>query len=309
MRRDALRRFLREVALAAPLLVGGCVECHETPGLSEVQDPKMGSIITTQDGGPCDPIWSCAIQQPCHVPDQCQEVQTDLGVKVLCHYPGLPCPHDCTGRRPAGLRAIADSPTENALGAWLARSAHLEAASVIAFDRLERELASFGAPRSLRARARCAARDEIRHAKIMKRLARCHGSSPAPVEISPIGERSLEAIAVENAIEGCVIETFGAGIAVWQARHASDPAIARAMRTIAPDEESHAALSADVAAWASQELSPEANQRVRVARDQAIHRLAHSLDGDSLEMSRAAGLPLPRSARALFRLAARTVWA
>jgi hypothetical protein len=59
--------------------------------------------------------------------------------------------------------------------------------------------------------------------------------------------RSLEELAVENAVEGCVRETYGALTAIWQARTAKDPSVAAAVRRIARDETRHAALS-----WANQ---------------------------------------------------------
>lgn len=53
---------------------------------------------------------------------------------------------------------------------------------------------------------------------ITRRLAARYGATaPRPrVERAPV--RSLEDIAVENAVEGCVRETFGALVGAWQAR-------------------------------------------------------------------------------------------
>ncbi|MGH7436059.1 MAG: ferritin-like domain-containing protein, partial [Polyangiaceae bacterium] len=67
------------------------------------------------------------------------------------------------------------------------------------------------------------------------------------VERGPV--RPLEDIATENAAEGCVRETFGALIGIWQARFAGDPQVRRAMNGVARDESRHAALSWEVARW------------------------------------------------------------
>ena len=88
----------------------------------------------------------------------------------------------CMGRRPLGHtqpRQRGATP----LAQTLAEAAHLEAASVIAFARLARDLVRLGAPAGLVARARAAAQDEVRHARSLGHLARQHGAQPAPVTV------------------------------------------------------------------------------------------------------------------------------
>lgn len=63
------------------------------------------------------------------------------------------------------------------------------------------------------------------------------------------GWPTLEALAIDNAIEGCVRETLGAIEAVWMAEHSPDPEIRSVMRSIARDEERHAALAWRIDAW------------------------------------------------------------
>ena len=58
--------------------------------------------------------------------------------------------------------------------------------------------------------------------------------------VEALPTRALGVVAIENAVEGCVRETFGALIASWQAEHARDPGIKRLMRSIARDETRHA---------------------------------------------------------------------
>jgi len=151
----------------------------------------------------------------------------------------------------------------------LANLAWLEAASISAFRRLARELRAHGAPRALILRAKESARDEARHARLMSKLATKHGASVPRVTIRDVPVRSLESIARENAVEGCVMETYGALTAAWDATHEPDPEIADAMSQIAPDELRHAALGWAVAAWANERLSPAARKRVRAARNAA----------------------------------------
>jgi hypothetical protein len=179
-----------------------------------------------------------------------------------------------TGRRPAGLarakRCVDGTPIA---GEWLAAAAYLEEASVVAFRTLRAELAAHGAPARLTRAAMRAARDEVRHARTMTALAGRFGAAPAKVVVAARRRRSLEAIALENATEGCVRETFGALVATWQARAAADPEARGAMETIARDETRHAELAWAVARWIEPRLSAAARRRVARARRRAAAAL------------------------------------
>ena len=202
---------------------------------------------------------------------------------------------DCfgSGRRPRGARR-ASVVANDALGSYLATMAHEEAISVHAFARMEEELARFCAPRSLRSAAAKARRDEISHARVMSRFANERGAVFARPRVRPFEKRSLEAMAIENAVEGCVNETFGAVMLAWQSRCASDPSLRRAFGVIARDETSHAALSWSIAAWAEKRLDSRANHRVRRARDRAVDALVRSAKMETTNTcAAAAGLPSP----------------
>ena len=137
----------------------------------------------------------------------------------------------CIGRRPAGLvRRAARGATRS--GAYFAQVAHLEAASVRAFEVLRRELAHHGAPASLVERAAEARQDEVRHARMMRLIASRHGGAWRSPKVERRPLRSLEDIAIENAAEGCVREAFGAVVGLWQARFARDAAVRRVMRRV-----------------------------------------------------------------------------
>jgi hypothetical protein len=212
----------------------------------------------------------------------------------------------CEGRRPEGYVAAAGVAAPCELGAWLAEAAHVEALSVPAFERLGRELRAHGAPAALVQGAARSAREERRHTRMMAALARRHGVRVArPTGRLPGHVRALEALATENAVEGCVRETLGALVARWQAGWASDGRIRAAMTVIARDEAKHAELAWQIDAWASARLAPDARARVAAARANAFALLEgeiqRSAPGPAL--TAAAGMPsaadTARLARAL----------
>jgi hypothetical protein len=186
------------------------------------------------------------------------------------------------------------------VGAVLADMAHLEAASVHAFRRLAADLARVGAPRALVRQAQRAARDEVRHARTTTRLARRRGAMPAVVAIEPRrGAPSLVDLAIENGVEGCVRETFGALAATHQAARATDPAIATAMARIARDETRHAALAWTLARWLAPRIGAEGRAAVNEAMRAAVTSLREEVARTPADVARPLGLPAGRDARAL----------
>ncbi|MEO6420610.1 MAG: ferritin-like domain-containing protein, partial [Polyangiaceae bacterium] len=175
-----------------------------------------------------------------------------------------------------------------------------EAASVDAFLILRNELVLHDAPKRLVASAGRAARDEVRHARMTSSMARRHGAMPKPVPASAgRTDRTLEEIAIENAIEGCVRETYGAVTAMWQASKAEDPRVRALMKRIAVDETRHAELAWSVAKWAHGRLSEESRARVDEAMRSAVHALAKEVSPPGVELTRSAGLPSVAEARSL----------
>jgi hypothetical protein len=207
------------------------------------------------------------------------------------------------GRRPAGL--VEARGTVLTTGEWLARAAWLEAASVHAFVRLAAELVAHGAPAELVAQAVRFADDEVRHAAIMTTLAHKYGAVPPAVQVEPMTARTLEQIALENAIEGCVRETWGAVVALWQARTARDPEVRAALAGIAADEIRHASLAWSIDAWMRTRLPGDAVARIDAARAVAAQLLlAEPMIGDAM-----LGLPVESDARALARRTHHALWA
>jgi hypothetical protein len=183
---------------------------------------------------------------------------------------GSPC---TVGRRPFGLCLQPAAPSRLALGAFFASAAELEAASVYAFERLARELAALCAPAELIAAAALAALDEVRHARTVGALARRWGAEPNTPRVTSLPLRAPFAIAFDNAVEGCVRETYGALVAHHQALAARDPEVRSALAAIAEDETRHSLLSWQVAAWLEPRLPPAEQAALASARAAALHQL------------------------------------
>jgi len=215
----------------------------------------------------------------------------------------------CVGRIPRGLRSRSVGQHRSELGDYLANCAHLEAASVVAFERLACELEAHGAPQSLVEAAKVSARDEVRHARLIGLIARAHEGELVELEVDALPPRSLEEIALENATEGCVRETYGALVGAYQAEHAREPALAQAMLAIAEDEARHAALSHHVYSWSMERLDASARERVRTERDRAIEVLrAECANEPSAALRELAGLPSAKVAQRMFDELTRELW-
>lgn len=215
------------------------------------------------------------------------------------------------GRRPGGFDTddVSSCSGRTSLGNLFARMARLEGASVFAFEILRRELLAHGAPDNLVRGAIRAARDEARHEHTMTALAERFGGSFLACTGTDRPLRSLEAVAIENAVEGCVRETYGALVAQWQAQSAREPAVCAVMARIAKDEAGHAALAWQIDAWVRTRLHDEARARVDAARATARDELERETAVFvSHEFTEAAGLPSRDAARRLFAAASQALW-
>lgn len=213
------------------------------------------------------------------------------------------------GRLTEGV-ALAEATRPTSLGAYLGQMAGLEAAAVLAFERLACELGALGAPRSLVRRAERAARDERRHANDVGRAALRFGAEPILTTDVPQSPRSLWAIALENAAEGCVRETYGAAVATYQGGAADNPELARLLKAISIDETRHAALSQDVAAWLDTRLTDDERASVEAVRAASARRLRSELARDEPDAALRAplGIPDARTAVAIFDAVFPAVW-
>lgn len=308
MWRAALSTYLKRLVLASAIApLGGCPVFGGCPdlGTKEVDVALDGGYqddAAVGDGGALDVV-------------ECDKLCAGTGYfgSTQCRLTAADNVHcsirqQCIGgRRPAGLRAPS---VAAGVGGWFAAMAHLEAASVPAFERLAGELAAHGAPEALVLAARRAALDEKRHARAVGALARRFGAFVPAVEIAPVARRSLAEIAVENAAEGCVGETWGATVALHQAQAARDPRVRAAMARIADDEARHAELAWRVARWAEPRLSSRERRAVADARRAAAAKLRAQVAVEPAPALRAiAGLPSAERAAALHGALTRDLWA
>jgi hypothetical protein len=198
----------------------------------------------------------------------------------------------CVGRRPRGLELshlVAGAP---ATGRYYARIAELEAAAVIAFDFMLAELTAASAPGVLLRRVEHARRDEVRHARVMAALATRYGAIVTEPSVAPRLTPTLLEMALENVMEGCVRETWGALSARYQSQMAESAAERLIWGEVADDEARHAALSWDLHAWFTSQLSEAEQLEVEGAQQRAWDELMRELDAEpDREVQRLAGVP------------------
>jgi hypothetical protein len=226
---------------------------------------------------------------------ECSFDKDDVETYVLdCSF--YTCSYPIEGRGHAGVQMAAMLRGKDPLSAWLARAAHCEASSVSSFLQLRQELLRLGAPLELTEGCLQAANDEVRHARRMGALAHAAGGSPADLRFLEAPEKDLLEFAIENAVEGCVNETYAALQASHQALHADEP-FRSAFAEIAADETRHSELAWRIHDWAMEQLTLEQQALVETARREAVSRLVKSLASDDRPIPREC-LGLPGNERA-----------
>lgn len=200
------------------------------------------------------------------------------------------------GRRPDGLipSAVGSSVSSQEPAGYFAELYRLETAAVAAFAELAYELSRHGAPESLVHRARTAALDEVRHSLMAEKKAAAHGAVlPLPeVRVARKPERSLFELALQNATEGCVRESFGAAQALLSARGSQAESERQFWQVIAGDEMRHAELSREVAVWLSGQLTRAQKEEIQAARALAYRELEAEVRGSGGEGEGSAALQL-----------------
>lgn len=210
-------------------------------------------------------------------------------------------------RRPPGSSSNLSKVRE--IGEYFARLYELKEASSEAFRILATELLAHGAPPALARAAKRAGREEERHAQMLAAFVRRHDGALVRPSVTAGEPRPIETIAIENAVEGCVRETYLALVSARQSETAEDKTIRAAMKTIARDESEHAALAWTIAGWLEPRVQGEARQRYGQSARAAIQSLrteAYAPYPESLR--RLAGLPSVRDALALIDSLDRTMW-
>ncbi len=201
------------------------------------------------------------------------------------------------------------SGADDVVGSWLAEAAHAESGSWMALRAVGRELRAHDAPRELVSTARAVSAAALNNAAMLETLALRWGVRPRQPKVVSIAVRPLESLAVENAMEGCVRETWAALEARYQSLAARDPVIRRTMERVACDGVRHAEFSWAVDAWARRRLEREARKRVERSRLDAAQDLLGAL---CIERQRdlcvEAGLPTVATARGLAGALCEALW-
>ncbi|WP_020559812.1 ferritin-like domain-containing protein [Thiofilum flexile] len=220
------------------------------------------------------------------------------------------CPRPMPGRAPHGLHISALAPIAfNPIGQYLADMTAMETAAITAFRYLARELEAYGAPDKLIARAYQAADEEVRHAEMAGLLSEAYGGIAASVQVDDFRLRSLYEIALENAVEGCVHETFAAACGLWQSQQAELGVFRQVIGHITDEEMDHAALSWDIYQWIMPQLSALEQAHIREAQAEAIHNLMQDFKQESdSQIQQAFGLPAHADAARLFEQLKNAVW-
>jgi hypothetical protein len=212
------------------------------------------------------------------------------------------------GRMPAGLH-IHDYETSSALGNYFAQMTAMESAAVTAFRYLVRELEAYQAPAELIRLARAAIGEEINHAKLAGMLAKAYAAPIPRIEVEDFQLRSLYEIALENAIEGCVNETFAAACGMWQQERAEHETFRAVIGCVTEEECRHAALSWAIHDWAMPQLTLAEQAYIRQAQTEAVDILAHNfLQEEHPVVRRAVGLPETADAARLFQQLRTDLW-
>jgi hypothetical protein len=257
-----------EAALLA-LNAGGSVVCWRTlEGVSDAAALSGTRIRAVEDG------YEVETHQNCYgeLSTGTTLVSEDGEAKVLSKTAY------CLGRRPDGMLPTLPCVARTELGAHFASAAQLETASVFAFEQLARDLTRLGAPIELVRAAQRSAIEEVGHARLMGALALRFGGQLAPARMEPTPPRDALAIALENAVEGCVRETYGALLACHQAENAQDQAVRAAMDRVFEDETRHAQLAWEIAHWLEPRLSESERAVVQRARRAAYAQLRSELE-------------------------------
>lgn len=248
-----------------------------------------GGVSSARCDAICGPSKDSTESFECElVPDAGNKEVQCIRVYDVCNQP--------SGRRPPRHRTRVVQASSEA-GAYFAQLADLEAASVDAFEIVAGDLARFGAPKWMQNEAMRAARDERRHARTMSKLARARGGRVRRRSRTRTHVRDLFTFALENAVEGCVRETYGALLAWHQAIHARDADVRAAMQAIAHEETRHAAFARAMHAWTMKRLSARERAKIERAMDDAKTTLDLRM---SPALRRDVGLPDRDLSRALF---------
>jgi hypothetical protein len=302
-------------AIAAAILAGCCLGARDEERVDDldgtIDGQELAEVLASEDdddarceaacevladrrhGGFVDEVSECMAEGDPLADDPWNADNERVIVECTAR---IVIPAVCMGRRPQGHREI-DASLEH-VGEALATSAHLERASVRAFVELADWLARRGAPAELVRRCRAAAVDEIDHAVRMTALAHAAGAEVPACEADRPRTDAF-AVALHNAVEGCVHEAFAAIVVAVQARQAATAELRETFARIAADELAHGQLAWDVHAWLASRLSAHERRAIERARARALARLPTTMAATARAMPRALGWPPAHVAAAM----------
>jgi hypothetical protein len=337
--RNAIALIASTVATGCPSPVGTCTQSDATrteqyDDLALQLEADGGFVVSGEDGYAYYPGQYSSCRDYCTVQPELVSLSSCKGPTfadastggtwiiecdgrwVSCSFPYIinPPPAPGSGRTTDGVWMPPAKPARGSagnrsvrLGQHFARAAADEAAAVLAFRRLAREIAAHEGPRALVMAAEQAAHEEVGHSRLMGMLARRHGARVTLPVAGALPVRPLDQVALENARQGCVRETLGAIVVAFQSLRARDGVVRGALRRIARDEAGHAALSWSVARWTEGRLGARGVAEARQAMVEAIVEL----DGPPLfrgAVGTEAGLPNAGEVRHMMRQAKAMLW-
>lgn len=243
--------------------------------------------ICTDQLGWADDYCGCALQG------------TAPSIDITCTY--TMCAVE--GRSHGNIQKLQRIPTNFA--ELYAQAFHAEASSVMAFILLRLELENLGKNQyaidtNILERCTQASKDEIVHARYFAGLAKQQGCTLPPLQFGDMDaiqnhKRSLLEITIDNAVEGCIFESFSAIKASYQAKHSTNPTFAKIAKAIAEEETQHAILAWDIHTMLMAQLSHTEQRIVKEAQHAAILQLRAQIQREQqimpLEFQRALGYP------------------
>jgi hypothetical protein len=268
------------------------------------RDGRVNEVVRVDAAGPPNVTVCAGRRPPGWVRTRHTCLERNAAARPALRWPGA----DAAARELAAIQVSSD------VGAFFAEMAALEGAAIRAFELLEAELVAHGAPLELQRAAQAAQADERRHVQACSRLARRYGVSFAPEALGAgpsrgAVPRGLFELALENMVEGCVRETFGAAVARYQACSSADEVVRASLASIAADEARHAELAWAIHDWLGSRLSPEQHVALGAAGESAIAELMRELQTEvSAALRHAAGLPDATRARSLLDVLHAELW-
>ena len=233
----------------------------------QLTEESCSNLCVEQAGVYYDYLCSCDYTGP----------DSDGNHPVTCEY--TVCAVE--GRGHGDIAKLTQATGHSELARYFVRAYHAEASSVGAFVQLRSELAHHNAPITLQHRCIKAAVEEVHHARMMAKLARDEGCDLPFLDFGEQSQRSLFDLTLDNAVEGCIYETFSALKAQYQARHARDTRVRMAMRVIARDETEHSQLAWDIHHHLMSRLTDSERIQIRSAQRDALQKVLQQAKMDA----------------------------